>query len=162
MNKTEQHLFIIWENAREKESEILQLINSKFDILKEIEIEWDKDKFFDNLTCFYGFEHHYRYFVDNTRGNGKFLVVVVEDKTPEYIDVQTSKGVCSVNKNTFDIKQKVRTSFFDGKYVFHSTNTVTETKHDICILIGKSLDDLNKHGFFDGKRINIKRICFQY
>lgn len=153
----EQHLFIIWEHARHKEKDILQEIKAEFKILKEIEIEWDKDKFFDNLTCFYGFEHHYRYFVDNIRGNGKFLIVIVEDKNPEYIDVQTSKGLCSVNKNTFNIKQKVRTCFFDGKYVFHSTNTVAETKHDICILTGKSLDDLNKQGFFDGKRINIKR-----
>ena len=109
MNKTEHHLFILWENARGKESEILQLINSEFDILKEIEIEWDKDKFFDNLTSFYGFEHHYRYFVDNTRGYGKFLVVVVACR----LDLTTFSKIFDFVKNVwFPITRHFSTFFY--------------------------------------------------
>ncbi len=39
MNKTEQHLFVLWEKAREKGQEILKEIKAQFTVLKECEIE---------------------------------------------------------------------------------------------------------------------------
>lgn len=82
MNKTEQHLFVLWEKAREKGQEILKEIKAQFTVLKEYEIEWSKDRFLDNLSSFYGHDHTGIIEVEYQRGNGKFLVVLVEDNDP--------------------------------------------------------------------------------
>lgn len=154
---TEQHLFILWENARIKENEILDEISSQLKIIKKIEIEWDKDKFLENLSSFYGFNHADRYFLQEERGNGKFLTVIVQDNNPKYITVETTKGKTNVNKKIFELKNFIRKKFFDGKFLIHATNTVREMRHDICLLTGKSLDDLNKENFFNGDTIKLKQ-----
>lgn len=153
----EQHLFILWEKARNKEQEILDEIKSQFKILKEYEIQWDENKFLDNMTSFYGFNHSDRYYIQEERGSGKFLVVFVEDENPEYMDVQTTKGFVSVNKMMYESKQNIRKKYFDGKFLIHTTNNIKETKHDICLLLGKSLDDLNKSENWDGGRVFLKQ-----
>ena len=52
--KEELHLFIIWENGREKQKEILEDINKSFEIIKIYEVKWDKEEFSNNLSRFYG------------------------------------------------------------------------------------------------------------
>ena len=135
---TEQHLFVLWENAREKEQEILKEIKAQFTVLKEYEIEWSKDRFLDNLSSFYGHDHTGIIEVEYQRGNGKFLVVLVEDNDPLHKNVHTTKGEVSVNQKMYNLKQKIRNEFFEGKYLIHCTNTIEETRHDICLLLGKS------------------------
>lgn len=156
-NITEQHLFILWENARTREKEILEDVKSQFKIIKEIEIEWDKENFLENLTSFYGFNHSDRYFLQEERGSGKFLVIIVQDNNPEFIKRQTTKGETLVNKKMFEIKYKIREKYFNGKFLIHATNNSFEMHHDICLLLGKNLEDLNKEAFFDGKRIKIRQ-----
>ena len=53
-NNLEIHLFIIWNNAYYELNEIISDISINFNILKQIEIIWSKDKFSENLTQFYG------------------------------------------------------------------------------------------------------------
>ena len=43
-NNLEIHLFIIWNNAYYKLNEIISDISINFNILKQIEIIWSKDK----------------------------------------------------------------------------------------------------------------------
>ena len=157
MNKTEQHLFVLWEKAREKEQEILKEIKAQFTVLKEYEIEWNKDRFLDNLSSFYGHDHTGIIEIEYERGNGKFLVVLVEDNDPLQKNVHTTKGEVSVNQKMYNLKQEIRNEFFEGKYLIHCTNTIEETRHDICLLLGKSLADLLKTETLDGQRVSISQ-----
>ena len=45
----ETHLFILWENAREKEKEILEDIKKNFEILGLYNMKWNKENFSNNL-----------------------------------------------------------------------------------------------------------------
>lgn len=157
LKNKEHHLFILWDNARNFEQEILVEIKSTFKILKKVEIQWDEDKFIDNLSSFYGFDHSGRFDILNERGHKEFLVVIVQDENPKYIEVDTSKGKVWVNKNMFEMKWELRKKYFNGKYLVHTTNNIEETKHDICLLLGKSLADLEKENFFDGTYCKIKQ-----
>ena len=152
---TEHHLFILWENARNKEQEVLDEIKSQFKILKEYEIEWNKDKFLENLSSFYGFDHTGKFEVIYERGNGKFLVVLVEDDKPIHKTVNTTKGFVSVNEKMYNLKQRIRNQYYDGKFLIHCTNTQQETRHDICLLLNKNLTDLLNTEILDGQRISI-------
>ena len=52
--KEELHLFIIWENGRDKQEEIINDIKNNFKIIKVYEVQWNKDIFSKNLSRFYG------------------------------------------------------------------------------------------------------------
>ena len=88
----EIHLFIIWEKARYKEEEIISDISKKFFIKSVFEINWKKENFSQNLSRLYG---------ENLRdisskvlncGVGPFLLIIVEDKEPVYLERQTLSG----------------------------------------------------------------------
>ena len=49
----EIHLFIIWENGRNKEKEILGKIEEDFRILNMFEIKWTEEKIAENFSRFY-------------------------------------------------------------------------------------------------------------
>ena len=51
-NEIELHLFLIWNAAYYKMEEILNDISKNFKILKKLEIQWNKDRFSENLTQF--------------------------------------------------------------------------------------------------------------
>ena len=82
--KEELHLFIIWQNGREKQEEILQDIKENFKIIKLYEVEWDKEKFSNNLSRFYGTNLPKGSGKEVRCGNGKFLLVILKDLNPIY------------------------------------------------------------------------------
>ena len=77
--KEELHLFIIWENARYKQEEIIKDIKAKFQIIKIYEIEWNKENFSKNLSRFYGANLPKGCGKEEHCGNGKFLLIIVKD-----------------------------------------------------------------------------------
>ena len=139
----ETHLFIIWENARSREADILNDIREKFSILRVYEITWSKDKFSENLSRFYGTnlppnsnkEHHC--------GTGPFLAVVVEDTDPNYEVHTTTKGDQRVNTKLFTSKSLHR-EWTGGGHRVHGTNSVVEADHNLTMLFGKNSHDLRK------------------
>jgi len=141
----EQHLFILWEKARHKEFEIITDIKTQFKILKEYEIHWDKDKFRLNLGSFYSEDFEFDTYQEEIRGNGAFLVILVEDENPIYEN--------NINQNTFKFKHKWRKEL--GSFTIHGTDNLKQLKHDICLLTSKSLSDILQTEILDGSRQKI-------
>ena len=141
--REEVHLFIIWENARNKQKEILEDINSNFEIIKIYEMEWSKEKFSEDLSRFYGTNLPNGSHKEKHCGTGKFVLIIVKDKKPIYEERMTSKGTQIVNINMFDKKEEYR-ELTGGGHKVHATNNETETNHDLTLLLGKNIEDYLK------------------
>ncbi len=135
----EVHLFIIWENAREKQSKILGDIEKKFRILDVFDVSWSDKNFSSNLTRFYGQKLPNRSFKEKHCGKGPFLLVVVYDNDPIYENRTTSKGIARVNVRMFDCKELYR-SWTGGGHKIHATNDIDETHHDLVLLMGRKAE----------------------
>ena len=141
--REEVHLFIIWENARNKQKEILEDIKSNFEIIKIYEMEWSKEKFSEDLSRFYGTNLPNGSHKEKHCGTGKFVLIIVKDKKPIYEERMTSKGTQIVNINMFDKKEEYR-ELTGGGHKVHATNNETETNHDLTLLLGKNIEDYLK------------------
>ena len=75
-NKSEIHLFVIWEHARVKEFEIIKDLGLKFNVLKIFEVFWSLDKFNENLSRFYGANFPPNYNKEKHCGTGPVAVIV--------------------------------------------------------------------------------------
>lgn len=140
----ETHLFILWENARYKEKEILEDIKKSFNIIGKYNITWNKEIFSKNLSRFYGTNLPKNSGKEQHCGNGDFLLIIVEVENPKYEQRDTlSKGIQKVNINMFDKKTYYR-ELTGGGHKVHATNSEKETNHDLTLLLGKSLKDFLK------------------
>ena len=143
--KSEYHLFIIWENARDKEADILHDIENSFEVLYKINTVWSKEYFSSNLTRFYGTNLPPNSGKEQHIGTGEFLIIIVKDKNPKYGEYETSKGKKYINSHTFLAKTKYR-DLTGGGHKIHGTNTPVEFSHDFALLFGCSIDDfIKKH-----------------
>ncbi len=140
----ETHLFIIWDNARKFEKEILEDIAKDLTILKTIEIRWSRSKFSNNLSRFYGTKLHRWSFKDIECGHAPFLLVVVEDDSPKYEERLTSRGSKIINSKMFDKKTKYRSWLGKNNSKVHGTNSEAETRHDLMLLLGLTIEEFRK------------------
>lgn len=136
----EVHLFILWEKARYNEKIILDDIRKKFKVLGAYNIIWSKDKVSENFSRFYGRKLPANSHKEKHCGTGPFLLIVIEDNSPQYVERKTSKGVEVVNINTFDLKSKYR-EMTGGGHKIHCTNSKEETDHDLTLLMGLNASD---------------------
>lgn len=150
--KAETHLFIIWENARTKQNEIIEDINKNFEIIRIYEMNWSKEKFSENLSRFYGTNLPNGSHKEKHCGTGKFLLIIIEDKNPKYEERMTSKGTQIVNINLFDKKEQYR-KLTGGGHKIHATNSTIEANHDLTLLLGQNTEDYLKENSqkWDGK-----------
>lgn len=155
--KPEQHLFIIWEKARYKEKEILEDIQKKMEVTNIFEVSWTLDHFHLNLSRFYGLRLPNKSEKERHCGNGKFLLVLVVDKNPLYQERPTSRGLETVNINMFDCKMLYRT-WTGGGHRIHATNSLEETRHDLSLLLGYSIEEYERSTYFgERNRITLKQ-----
>ncbi len=139
----ELHLFIIWENARNKQDEIIADIKQNFKIINIYEMYWNKENFSNNLSRFYGTNLPKGCGKEVHCGVGKFLLIIVKDINPKYEERATSKGPKIVNINMFDKKEQYR-ELTGGGHKVHATNNEIETNHDLTLLLGKNVKDYLK------------------
>lgn len=139
----EYHLFIIWEHARTHEKEILRDIADSFDITHIFDIKWSKKHFPDNLSRFYGTNLPPGSDKEAHVGRGRFLVVLVDDKEPNYNHHETSRGVELVNSRTFSSKAKYR-NLTGGGHKIHATNNKSEFSHDLFLLLSMNIEGVHK------------------
>lgn len=145
----EYHLFIIWEKAQWKKDDIVADIQKDLQIIKCVDITWEKSRFADNLSRFYGKKLPSGSLKEQECGNGMFTLVVVVDLNPQYEERPTSHGKELVNINIFDRKERFREwtndettpKNYHGSRI-HGTNNERETKHDLTLLLGVSPEDL--------------------
>ena len=139
----EVHLFILWENARDKQDVILEDIKENFNIIGLYNISWSKEKFSEELSRFYGTNLPKNSGKEQHCGNGDFLLVVVKVTNPKYEKRETSKGIQIVNIDMFDKKTYYR-ELTGGGHKVHATNSEAETNHDLTLLLGKNVEDYLK------------------
>ena len=150
----EYGLFIIWSNARKKEKEIIDDVKNRFELKNIFEIEWTKEFFSKNLTRFYGQNLPKNSSKEKHCGNGKFLLLIVNDNNPIYGYRSTSKGKKYLNVNMFDSKTMYRS--WTGQHMVHGTNDINEFKHDLMLLLGLNIDDYSKKYSNSEEYIQIK------
>jgi len=156
-DNSELHLFIIWEKARDKEEIIKQKIVQRLEIVDIYDVKWSQKKFSENLTRFYGENLPDGSNKEKHIGSGEFLLVIVMDHNPNYHYRDTSKGKKLVNINIFDLKQELR-EITGGGHKIHSTNSLFETNHDLCLLLRSSVSDyVGNIKSFDGVIKNIEK-----
>ena len=143
LDKKELHLTIIWQNGRNQEKKILEYIFNNFELVEKYKVNWNKDLFRKNLSCFYGANLTNVSHKEEHCGNGEFVLITFYDNKPKYGIVETSRGSETVNLNLFNIKEKFR-NWTGGGHKIHTTNSVKETNHDLTLLLGLNYNDYEK------------------
>lgn len=128
----ELHLFIIWNNARFMEKQLLNDIKKKFDIFQIYEITWSSENFAKNLSRFYGKKLPKSCKKEKEVGFGPFLAVLVHDNHPKIIN--------NKNHNITASKQSYRLLL--GKNLIHASDTSAEAAENILFLLGKSSKEI--------------------
>lgn len=149
-------VWIIWSEARKFETEIINEITKKFEIVKKYYVTWPKERFGVNLSAFYGDQFWDEPFQVFTRGTGEFLMLVCRDMHPCYESRMTGRGIKNVNVNSFELKQKIRGGIIKNMAV-HAANDTAETKRALALILGRSLKDLLADGAFDGTDESIEK-----
>lgn len=134
----EIHLFILWEKVGSATESLLRRIRSDFEVLGVYRIQWTPALFSANLSRFYGQSLPPGCNKEESCGVGPFTLVVVRDEQPVYAVRQTTHGPARVNVGVFDLKTYYR-SREGGGLPIHATNTVSETRRDLMLLLGASL-----------------------
>ena len=98
------YLFIIWEQSRNKSEEIINDISSKFIIREIFEISWNKKNFLNNLIRFYGHSLPDPKKKTLLCGTGPFLLIIVQDRNPNFRTGIVFNGKITINDNNFGIK----------------------------------------------------------
>lgn len=132
----ELHLFIIWNNARFMEKQILNDIKKKFEIFQTYEITWSEQNFAKNLSRFYGKKLPKSCKKEKEVGLGPFLVVLVHDNHPKMINNR--------NHNIVATKQSYRHLL--GKNLIHASDTTQEATENILFLLGKNVKEIEEAG----------------
>lgn len=152
------HIFIVWQTALQYKTEILKIIERQFKILKLYTVQWSENKFSKNLTCFYEEDLRRHYGHVKMRGSGQFLMVIVEDLMPDYIELKTRRGLEHVNRNVNDVKWYVRNEI-THMYNFHGSLNEQETRANLVKILGVNLEDLLKTVNLNGSEHAIIQDC---
>lgn len=152
-----KYLVIIWEKARHLEDEILNRMSQQFKILKKFAIQWDENKFHDNIYSFGGGCLVNSNFHEHHKGKGEFLMVLVEDENEKLEYRQTAQDKMIVNKNVFDFKYGIRAELLNNMCSLHVSNNIKETRHDFALLTGQSLLDFIDNNVLDGETVYLKQ-----
>lgn len=152
MTSSVLHIMIIWSDALDQKSAIMDDLKEEFNIRKVFCIHWDNTRFLQNLRIFYAHSQkhlspeNYDYLLINKMnhcGNGDFVAIVFEDEHSVWEDRETSGGVQCVNTRVFDKKQQYRVQTGEGHKI-HASNDAWETNKDLTILLGLNTTDFLK------------------
>lgn len=132
------HLFIIWQNGRSFKNEIIKKIESSFEVLSIIDIEWSNDKTIENFNRLYkAIDNPHISNKSETMGKGNLLCLVVKDKDPEYHYRRTISGTIElVNIKAIKVKREARE--ICGGYYVHSSASPEEFYEQAILLLGNN------------------------
>lgn len=138
----ETNIFIIWQNGRYLEQQIIADISTKFELQQVFELSWPMRDFHYNLAKFYGKSLPKGCRKEKECGCGDFLVVVVQDNQPHY------EG--GKNKNMKDAKALYR-QMYGGQNFIHCSDTQQEGLDNLAYLTGLKPEDVAaKYGKYNG------------
>lgn len=148
-------LYLLWEEARGHEEEILADIREHFTVLKRFEVTWPQREFIEHLEAFYGHASPIWRAKANRDGTGSFLVILVEDEHPRFDRRKSLGGVeQEVDVNIYDAKKRYR-KLLKSKDRVHSSVTLAETRHNFCLLTGRTLTDWLAEEKADGALVRL-------
>jgi len=139
------YLFLLWQNGRTKEKELLDDISQKFDIFQIYDVTWQEQDFAPSLARFYGKKLPKGCKKEKDTGRGSFLAILFFDPH-EKID---EKGN---NTNVIETKAKYRK--FLGGNLLHASDSPVETNENILFLFGKNIEDILSESAFN------KPVCY--
>lgn len=134
------HLFMIWEGGLEKTQQIIEEIQTKFDVFFQARVNWNQDKITENISRFYKIDDKdlIKNHCKNKARQGSFYCLVVEDKNPKYNYRQNVSGpIRLVNTNNLEVKRKIRSSM-NGNFL-HSSSCPEEFFEQIYLLFNSEL-----------------------
>ena len=137
----ELHLFAIWPFARSQEDRMLADIAEHAQIVSTFVADWPK-----RVSAECGYRRFYGPLLPDAvgkakrAGEGKFRLVIVRIADPRYDWRLTQRGYELVNLDMFEMKWRYR-GWVGGNHRVHGTNSVEETRRDVMMLTGRSLDD---------------------
>ena len=140
------YIFIIWEKSRNYSEKILKDLSQKFTIRDIYEISWNKNNFLKNLKRFYGKSLPDAKKKAEICGTGPFLLVVISDDEPEFLNPSPTSFVFEndlVNQKIVECKKKYR-DWIGIDYTVHSSQSQNETNHNLTLIFGKNLSDFQK------------------
>ncbi|MCK8043306.1 hypothetical protein MSG37_00265 [Shewanella sp. 1CM18E] len=140
ISKSELHVLIIWEEARYKETEIINDLSNNFNVRARYNITWNNGNAYKNFSRFYAIKARYAKSKMKHCGTGEFILLIVEDKEPIYSYRKTNDGEELVNKRVFDCKVKYREWTGNGHKI-HATNSVEETSHNLALVFGVTYEE---------------------
>ena len=135
---SEIHLIVLWEKARVQEARILADVVRHVDIVAQVELAWPGAPV-DCYGRFYGAKLQEAEGKVAICGGGPFLLLVVRDRRPRYGWRETSRGGERVNLRLFAMKARYR-AWTGGGHRVHTTNSPAETRRDIFLLTGRTLE----------------------
>ena len=142
--QSQLYLFIIWNNSLDKKDIILEDIRKKFIIREVFEISWNNNEFENNLKRFYGSSLHNSAQKAELCGKGPFLLIIISDPNAriqkKFLD---DVNEVDVNVNVYDCKMKYR-KWIGIDFALHASNSQKESSHDLILLLGKKIEDLEK------------------
>ena len=144
------YLFVLWEYARVRETDILSDLSARFKVLKQFEVAWPIQDFLAHLVTFYGFSSPMLRQKIRRSGAGRFLAVLVEDAAPEFRERRNLRGILkNVNVHIHDAKLAWRAALH-SKDIVHASETEAETRQNVAQLLGCTLDDVLARPDLDG------------
>ena len=144
------YLFVLWEFARVRETDILSDLSARFKVLKKFEVAWPIQDFLAHLVTFYGFSSPMLRQKIRRSGTGRFLAVLVEDAAPEFRERRNLRGILKkVNVHVHDAKLAWRKAL-RSKDIVHASETEAETRQNVAQLLGRTLDDVLARPDLDG------------
>ncbi len=148
-------LYLLWEEARDREEEILADLRAHFTVLKRFEVTWPRRAFIEHLEAFYGHSSAIWRAKANRDGTGSFLVILVEDEHPRFDRRRSLGGVeQEVDVNVYDAKKRYR-KLLKSKDRVHSSVTLAETRHNFCLLTGRPLAEWLAEEKADGALVRL-------
>lgn len=142
MNNAELYVYIIWEKSLFKKDIILKDISEKFIVRNIYEIKWDRNEFLNNLKRFYGSNLPNAKQKIKQTGTGPFLLILFTDPNPQitkkFLD---HVNEVDVNLNVYNSKMIYR-KWIGLDFGIHGSISKKETSHDLILLLGKKLEEL--------------------
>ena len=135
------YLFIIWNRVLWAKKRIIDDLSSSFEIVKEVKVNWDKNKYIDNLLALYGTKTNNATDKLKAIGYGDFCLILVKDNKEEFITVKKYDREEYVNKNINE-KKKLYRKWTGTDFRIHSSENYNETIHDLTILFGNNYEEI--------------------
>lgn len=144
--RSELHVFVIWDKGRYLSDKIIADIQTNFTIKQVYNQSWPKSRFSAGLAKFYGKNLPKGVRKEKECGSGDFLVIVVEDNHPEYLN--------GLNIKMCQAKVKYR-SWLNANLLHASDNAKEGIENLEFLLDCKAADFINKYPrIWDGAIIN--------